>query len=81
MDYALQEPRASRTHEEALNAGKTCIDCHRGIAHKLPPRATEEYEKLMAEMAADEKQGLIRYLSTVQPPTKIDARSSNTPVR
>jgi cytochrome c-type protein NapC len=47
MDYALQEPRASKTHQEALTGGKTCIDCHRGIAHKLPPNAAEEYRKLV----------------------------------
>lgn len=47
MDYSLQEPRASKTHQEALTAGKTCIDCHRGIAHKLPPNAADEYAKLI----------------------------------
>jgi len=81
MDYALQEPRAARMHEEASSAGKTCIDCHRGIAHKLPPRATEEYEKLMAEIAADEREGLSRYLNTVKSPAKADTRTSNRPVR
>lgn len=50
MDYSLQEPRASRTHQEALSAGRTCIDCHRGIAHKLPPNANEEYQKMVESL-------------------------------
>ena len=81
MDYALQEPRASRTHEEALSAGKTCIDCHRGIAHKLPPRATEEYENLMKEIAADKEDGLAKYLGTLSATPKLGIPSSVVPVR
>ena len=63
MDYKLQEPRASKTHEEALKGGKTCIDCHRGIAHKLPPNAKEEYDKLMASMGDEPaRASLVDYL-------------------
>lgn len=37
MDLAAQNERATRIHEEYLIGGdKTCIDCHKGIAHKLP---------------------------------------------
>ena len=36
MDYAEQNKRSSATHQQAFNEGKTCIDCHKGIAHKLP---------------------------------------------
>ncbi|MCK5903409.1 MAG: NapC/NirT family cytochrome c [Cocleimonas sp.] len=36
MDYTKQEPRSSARHEEAEAEGKTCIDCHKGIAHHLP---------------------------------------------
>jgi cytochrome c-type protein NapC len=36
MDFSIQESRASRRHQEALDEGKTCIDCHKGIAHELP---------------------------------------------
>jgi len=36
MDYAEQNKRSSTTHQQAFNEGKTCIDCHKGIAHKLP---------------------------------------------
>jgi cytochrome c-type protein NapC len=37
MDYAEQNRRAAARHQEGFNQGKTCIDCHRGIAHTLPP--------------------------------------------
>jgi len=36
MDYAEQNRRAASTHQTAFNAGLTCIDCHKGIAHALP---------------------------------------------
>ncbi len=36
MDYVEQNRRAAATHQRAVNEGKTCIDCHKGIAHTLP---------------------------------------------
>ncbi|MBK8286398.1 MAG: cytochrome c3 family protein [Ahniella sp.] len=37
MDLTRQSPRAGSIHERYLISGeKTCIDCHKGIAHKLP---------------------------------------------
>lgn len=36
MDFSKQGEDAADTHPEALDADMTCIDCHRGIAHKLP---------------------------------------------
>ncbi len=37
MDFTLQADRASKQHSTALASGeKTCIDCHKGIAHELP---------------------------------------------
>lgn len=46
MDYTLQEVRARSAHQRAIDEGMTCIDCHQGIAHKLPPNYLEEYEKV-----------------------------------
>ena len=46
MDYTYQEPRAARRHEEGFEAGQTCIDCHKGIAHRLPQGALEGQEQL-----------------------------------
>ena len=37
MDFTRQSPRAAEAHERFLASGeKTCIDCHKGVAHKLP---------------------------------------------
>ena len=37
MDFTRQSPRAAQFHSTALAASEaTCIDCHKGIAHKLP---------------------------------------------
>lgn len=36
MLLANQKPRARAQHEDALATGETCIDCHKGVAHKLP---------------------------------------------
>ena len=37
MDTTRQSPRAVEAHEKFLFTGqKTCIDCHKGIAHHLP---------------------------------------------
>jgi cytochrome c-type protein NapC len=37
MDYAEQNRRSAARHQEGFNQGQTCIDCHKGIAHALPP--------------------------------------------
>ena len=37
MDITRQNPRAAKMHETYLFTGeRTCIDCHKGIAHQLP---------------------------------------------
>lgn len=37
MDFTKQAKRASAMHSTTLASGdKTCIDCHKGIAHELP---------------------------------------------
>ena len=37
MDFTRQSPRAAFMHGRYLVPGeRTCIDCHRGIAHQLP---------------------------------------------
>jgi cytochrome c-type protein NapC len=67
MDYMAQEPRASKIHQQALTSGKTCIDCHRGIAHTLPPNANETYEKLVSGMEQDHSSGLAEYVKSLVP--------------
>jgi nitrate/TMAO reductase-like tetraheme cytochrome c subunit len=39
MDLKGQDSQASKKHARVISGelqGKTCIDCHRGIAHKIP---------------------------------------------
>ncbi|WP_375058085.1 cytochrome c3 family protein [Zobellella sp. DQSA1] len=37
MDFSVQGSRAAQAHSTSLASGeKTCIDCHKGIAHQLP---------------------------------------------
>ncbi len=43
MDFTRQSPRATRAHSTSLAEGeRTCIDCHVGIAHRLPDLANVE---------------------------------------
>jgi len=37
MDYSKQARRANDQHPKGFEEGKTCIDCHQGVAHRLPP--------------------------------------------
>ncbi len=46
MDFTIQESRAARRHQDAIDQGKTCIDCHKGIAHELPAGAFEAEQEL-----------------------------------
>ncbi|MEZ5627595.1 MAG: NapC/NirT family cytochrome c [Rhodocyclaceae bacterium] len=36
FDYSIQGRRSTRMHQDGFAEGKTCIDCHKGIAHSLP---------------------------------------------
>lgn len=42
MDFSKQQARARDKMEAAMQKGETCIECHRGIAHKLPPRERDD---------------------------------------
>jgi cytochrome c-type protein NapC len=40
MDFIKQSKRASNAHGKYITSGeKTCIDCHKWIAHQLPDMA------------------------------------------
>ncbi len=41
-DLSLQSEKARDYHSEALSRGKTCIDCHKGLAHDLPEGIGED---------------------------------------
>jgi len=36
MDFTAQGRRAMARHSVGFEEGQTCIDCHKGIAHRLP---------------------------------------------
>jgi nitrate/TMAO reductase-like tetraheme cytochrome c subunit len=42
MDPHKQNPRAAKAMEKGRSQGKTCIDCHKGIAHLLPKEYNED---------------------------------------
>ena len=42
MDPHKQNPRAQSKMAQAQKEGKTCIDCHKGIAHLLPKEYNED---------------------------------------
>jgi len=37
FDYGEQGRRAANLHQVGFGKGETCIDCHKGVAHYLPP--------------------------------------------
>mgnify|MGYP006280700919 CR=1 FL=1 len=45
MDFYRQQARSADKHEVAIDQDKTCIDCHKGIAHHLPQGWEEAAEK------------------------------------
>lgn len=45
MDLANQRPRARGMHQDAMKTGQTCIDCHKGIAHKDVSKLEEKQEE------------------------------------
>ena len=53
MDPEKQGKMAQRQHAKALTEGKTCIDCHQGIAHKLPEEPAEPAAEPAAAPAAE----------------------------
>ncbi len=44
MNAEMQKQRARKQHENAQRDKQTCIDCHKGIAHKKPQGMKEDEE-------------------------------------
>ena len=42
MDLSEQDRTARKKHSKAVDKGKTCIDCHTGIAHELPDEPEDD---------------------------------------
>ncbi len=55
MEHSVQTIKAAKMHELGASWGKTCIDCHRGIAHRLPAghNEAEVIEDLHERFAAE----------------------------
>lgn len=45
MAFDEQQGRAARKHKSIKETGKTCIDCHKGVAHELPQDYDEAEEE------------------------------------
>ena len=53
MDLGVQKDVAEKRHVQSVEQGKTCIDCHKGIAHELPEEFLEaEHERFEREKVA-----------------------------
>ena len=80
MSIAYQKPRAVKQHTNALKNGNTCIDCHKGIAHKPVHQLMDEEE--LEELSAPNPD-FAKPDATLRPP--VNARqqklldSSNNP--
>lgn len=46
MDLVAQGKRARQMHSRAKEKDMTCIQCHQGVAHKLPKGADKAFKKL-----------------------------------
>jgi cytochrome c-type protein NapC len=53
MDFSEQGRRSASIHEVGFDEGKTCIDCHKGVAHALPPMNEEAINAELAAIVAD----------------------------
>ena len=42
MDLSEQDRSGRKKHAKAPEQGKTCIDCHKGLAHEYPTKPPEE---------------------------------------
>jgi cytochrome c-type protein NapC len=50
MDFSTQEKRSAEKHQLSLKDGSTCIDCHHGIAHKLPAGSEAAFDEIEREL-------------------------------
>jgi cytochrome c-type protein NapC len=59
MDLSAQDRSARKRHARADDEGKTCIECHKGIAHMEPddPNEKEDTDEAGENQHADEEQG------------------------
>jgi cytochrome c-type protein NapC len=78
MNPEFQKPRARKQHMNAFKDGQTCIDCHKGIAHKsvrheLTDEELEEIERPNPDFVRDIPQMYIDGLARVEAKEKAAA--------
>ena len=58
MDLSAQDRSARKRHARAEDEGKTCIDCHKGVAHEEPdePEGDDEAQETDEEQDEDAEQ-------------------------
>ncbi len=71
MNPVFQKPRARKQHLNAMQEGQTCIDCHKGIAHKnirdqLTDEELEELEKPNPEFVREVPQMFLDGMKVVE---------------
>ncbi|MDU8941856.1 NapC/NirT family cytochrome c [Ovoidimarina sediminis] len=74
----FQKPRARQQHLNAMEAGQTCIDCHKGIAHSdLRDRADPDFlEELEAPNPDFARPVPAEYLASLERITALEAEES-----
>jgi cytochrome c-type protein NapC len=50
MDPQMQGKTAQKQHQKLTDSGRTCIDCHYGIAHKEPAGGMEPQDAVMSAL-------------------------------
>ena len=71
IDFTMQESRAAKEHQRIIDTNMTCIDCHQGIAHRLPEEYLQEYKRAIDELgmskpqkdAKNDVRGILNYLN------------------
>ena len=76
MNPKYQKPRARKQHLNAFKTGQTCIDCHKGIAHKHVRKLLddEELEALEAPNPAFIREVPEMYLAGLKEAEEIEAK-------
>ena len=72
FDFSVQGYRSANQHQDGLlTQGQTCIDCHKGIAHRLP--------QISQGIGAIGKDGISRDIFHPKPPEKETPAETSTP--
>lgn len=77
MDTTKQKDRSAVKHEGAMQDGKTCIDCHKGIAHKPVHHLLEKEQGKAAAVPESAPPAQVQPVTAAAP--KADATPSAPP--